>query len=152
LNILTINVPLIFIVRDIIFFFRGQNIYGAGLCSGQFMGPKRSRPPQKTLRNAPLYVLTQTKKLISRTFKIRDFYFPMCEREIGGERARGRESKGKSESESQSQCQSGKGKETGKGTGKGKGMGKGTRKGKGKERDREYKRAGDFISKPPGPE
>jgi hypothetical protein len=53
--IITINVLLILKVRDIIFFSRAKHI------------------------NAPLYVLPQAKKIISRTFKIRGalvFLFP----------------------------------------------------------------------------
>ncbi len=48
-------------------------------------------------------------------------------------------------------ARAGKGK--GKRKGRGKGQGKGQGKGHGKERERERAdRAGDFISKPPGPE
>jgi hypothetical protein len=45
------------------------------------LGSKRSRPPRKIPRNAPLYVLPQTKKIISRTFKIRGTLVFLCPKE-----------------------------------------------------------------------
>ncbi len=58
--ILTINVSLILKVLDIIFFSHAKHIMG----------------------HAPLYVLPQTKKIISRTFKIRGTLVFLCPREI----------------------------------------------------------------------
>jgi hypothetical protein len=58
-------------------------------------------PPRKTPRKVPLYVLPQTKKIISRTFKIRDTLVFLCpkERERERERERGRESESERERE-----------------------------------------------------
>jgi IMP cyclohydrolase len=64
-NVLTINVPM----TGRLFFFAGKTYNGTFL--GIFRGSKRSMPPRKIPRNAPLYVLPQTKKIISRAFKIR---------------------------------------------------------------------------------
>ncbi len=116
-NYTFINVPLILKVRDIIFFSRVKHIMGhfAGSFEGvktfltpklswawrrAVLGSKKSRPPQKIPRNAPLYVLPQTKKLLSRTFKIRGtvhWYFsvPKRERESEQERERARARVGK---------------------------------------------------------
>ncbi len=109
---LAINVPLILKVRDIIFFSRVKRIMGhfAGHFAGSFggvetfltpklswawrravLGSKKSRPPQKIPRNYPLYVLPQTKKLISRTFKIRGTLVFFCPKERESKRARKRD-------------------------------------------------------------
>jgi hypothetical protein len=72
---ITIYVPLILKVRDVFF----------------LSGSKRLRPPRKTPRNAPLYVLPQTTKIISRTFKIRGTLVFLCPNERERERERVRE-------------------------------------------------------------
>jgi hypothetical protein len=55
------------------------------------LGSKRSRPPRKILRNAPLYVLPQIKKkIIPCTLRIRGTLVFLCPKEKGGgERERG---------------------------------------------------------------
>jgi hypothetical protein len=65
------------------------------------LGVKKASAPRKIPRNAPSYVLPQTKKIISRTFKIRGTLVFLCpkergrERESDRERARTRARKGK---------------------------------------------------------
>jgi hypothetical protein len=67
-DIITTNVPLILKVRDMIFFLQA-----------------------KTPRNAPLYVLPQTKKNISRAFQPEvHWYFYVPKRERARARAKGR--------------------------------------------------------------
>jgi hypothetical protein len=59
---------------------------------------KRSRPPRKIPRNAPLYVLTQTKKYSPGLSKSEvHWYFYVLERERGRGGERERESKSESE-------------------------------------------------------
>ncbi len=96
--VLTINVPLTLKVQDIIFFLRAKHIMGhfSGFFKGAetfltpklswatrraILGSKGSRPPQKTPRNVPLYVLPQTKNIISMTFKIRGTLVFLCPNE-----------------------------------------------------------------------
>jgi hypothetical protein len=127
-DIITNNELLILKVRDINLFSRAKHI----------MGSKRSRPPQKTPRNAPLYVLPQTKNLFPALSKSEVhwyFYFPKRERE----RERERESKSKSESENKSENKSESEIESGKG--KGEEKKKGTGKGTGKRKERESTKA-----------
>jgi hypothetical protein len=63
-------------VWEIIFFLRAKHItrcfegFLEGLRSGQFEGQKGQGPPRKFQRNAPLYVLPQTKNVIPCTFRI----------------------------------------------------------------------------------
>ncbi len=85
------------------------------------MGPKRSRPPRKIPRNAPLYVLPQTKKIYPGLSKsdVHWFFYVLREREREGERER--ESKGESKKQKE--------------------------KGKERESEREKKSARDFLSK-----
>jgi hypothetical protein len=102
------------IVRDVFVFFAGKTYYRA------FRGVKKVKAPLKTLRNVPLYVLPQTKKIISRTFKIRGtlvFLYPKRERE----RERNSEKKSKSKCKSKSKSERGKGKKKRQGKGQGKG-------------------------------
>ncbi len=79
---------------------------------------------------APLYVLPQTKKLISRTFKIRGALVFLCPKERGGEGERGerREERGERGEERRER-----------------------REERRETKGRENKSTGDYISKPPGP-
>ncbi len=101
---------------------------------------KKVKAPSKNPKKCLIIRYATDKKIISRTFKIRGTLVFLCPKE----RERERESKSESESESKSNSKSK--------SGKGKGTGTGTGTGKGKEKEIEYKSAGDFISKSPGPE
>ncbi len=79
------------------------------------LGSKRLRPPRKIPQNAPLYVLPQTKKIISRTVKFRGtlVHIFMSQKERGESerarakvraRARARAGKGKGKRERELKC------------------------------------------------
>jgi hypothetical protein len=102
-NIITIYVPLILKVREIIF-FAGKTYNGAfrwvfvlSIAKGNFQVKKRVEAPSKTPKFNPLYILPQRKKILSRTFKISGTLVFLCpkdrerEREREGKRERGRE-------------------------------------------------------------
>jgi hypothetical protein len=131
--ILTINVPLILKVREIIFFFAGKTYNGAfrgifrggrdlydpeivlSIAKGNF-GSKGSRPPRKIPRNASLYVCPGQKK--SHTLRIRSTLVFLCPKERervrvrekergerGRERERGRKRESEREGESLSESE-----------------------------------------------
>jgi hypothetical protein len=132
-------VPLILKVRDIIFFSQAKHIMAH--LAGFF---ERSRPPRKIPRNAPLYVLPQTKK------NLKDFqnqwyigiFTSLREIKIERETERGRErerEKGREREGREGERERGrvKARESEKGKEKGereRGKGKGKR-----EREREQK-------------
>jgi hypothetical protein len=72
------------------------------VAKGNF-GVKKVKAPSKNLKKCLLYILPQTKKIISRTFKIRGtvhWYFYVPEREREREReSKSEKGKGKGESE-----------------------------------------------------
>ncbi len=70
------------------------------------MGSKMSRSPRKIPRNAPLYVLPHTRKITSRTFKIRGTLVFLCPKERERESERERKSKRERVSESKSESES----------------------------------------------
>jgi type IV secretory pathway VirB10-like protein len=161
---ITINVPLIWKVREIIFFLRAK----LKSYAQDNLGVKKVSAPSKNLSNCPIMSFAQEKKIISPTVQISSALVILCpkERARERERERERESKSKSESESknesknesesksknesesksknESESKSKEKSESGKGTGKGKGK-------RARERERKYESAGDNISKPPGP-
>jgi hypothetical protein len=74
------------------FFERAKTFFDLSVMKGAIMGSKRSRPPGKIPRNAPLYVLPHTRKITSRTFKIRGTLVFLCPKERESERVRERKS------------------------------------------------------------
>ncbi len=80
-SVITINVPLIWKVREIIFFLAGKTHNGTVRYAQDNLGVKKVSAPSKNLENCPIMSFAQENKIISPTFQINGTLVILCPKE-----------------------------------------------------------------------